>query len=889
MKLVKILLISLLSLCLFGPTFADENYYQVMDAKGGYSEGFDNYNDALDSYLNNKDGYDNLILLKNNKVIDMEYGIVEFPNLCEYYSVNRKEKDYISGTYGIDGAYLYTENDKVYFVIAGDRGYASINDVALHPYESLGVKVSNYSILNDNLYHNIKTQLQYEFNSNSLCLDSKPNFMKDSKTYYSYDGHYFYEDFHTMIDDYKSESYENAANSEPYYNYYEYLPHRSLSNYSLKEVEDYFNNALCFNNRLTDYRDINGDNASDIVNKSQLYSNIDEFYNCQNIYGSNMMMLIASGIVESSYGKNLNSYLNNNLFINAAYESQHEKDNNRYDSIANSIYSHAKYFISSLYSNYLKSNYHGTYFGNKMGGINIEYCLDHYYGEKAASEYYKLDNSLGLKDRNSEAIAIFNNLGPIHIYNDDSLSNLLHTISGVEELALVILEEGETYYKVQLDSSFNDEYLYDFNGSVGYINKEDVSYVLNKNSIHSYDLIKVNYDFNGGAYHDYSSISIKSLNGLVDPSIKPLLDGYEFVGYESIVDEDGTLVYKANYKKIDEIAIEYLYEKQGELLPYPDLCKAKLLVKYEDGSKNHIDINTDMVSAYNPKDFDSQTIEVTYCGLKVYKDIQIDSSYYAAYDDLSKAITNSDAKYVKENIDIVDYPYTMSDIRNLDIILRQENNRNYVIKDNTKSYDISISGLDLSLDDRSNFNLIEDTYYVIVDDIKPYSYRKLVNIGSGHGFTVEAGINISFKFNYQNIDLRGPAIVQLDLADKPKDRIYSVYHCDSDGNIVKCRTTQSNNYVQFIIEGKGDYLLLSMPSNNTYKIADTIENLSYENIGFDSNRINLEFLLGLSLIVVSLIGILIYYQLENNKDRTWKDYKKSLLRADTVQEEKQKN
>lgn len=871
------------------PTYAQEDVYVVMDANSDFVVEFDNYLEAHDIYMDEIDNYDNLVLIKNDKVIDMEYGIVEFNGIFEYRSIERNKNDYISSSYGIDGAYLYSDEDRVYFKVSQDVGYTDYKNVTLIPFELLNVSPSVYETKDDYLYHNIKTQLKYEYFSNSLCLDKLPEYVNDNSIYYSYDGHYFYDDFYSMIDDYRKGIYENSINSTPYYNYYEYLPHRSLSNYSLAELEDYFYNVLCIDGKMIGYIDKNNDGASDEVNKSQMFNELDEFYNCQNLYGVNEMMLISSAIVESSYGKDLNAYINNNLYVNAAYETENEKTNNRYNSISNSIYSHAKYFISSLYSNHLKDSYNGTYYGNKAGGINIEYSLDTYYGEKAASQYFKLDKVLGLKDYNSLAIVLINKNDELSIYKDAGLSDLLYSLNNVNELALVALQAGDNYYKIQIDDSFNSDYLYDFTDSVGYISKDDVSFILNEENIHEYELNKVNYDFAGGSYYDYSSLAVKSLSGYIDPSIEPKKAGFEFEGYTSSTNENGSLVYVANYKEISNISIDYLYEIQKELLPYPNLNHARLLVKYADGTSKKVHINSDMVTSYDLEDFDAQTINVAYCGLSIQKDIQIDGEYYLAYADLKDAINNKDAKYVKGNVDNVVYPYTMNDIRTLDIILKEENNRNYVIKDNTKKYNLSISGLDLSLDDRRNFNLIEDTYYVIIDNISFKNNEKLNTIANDYGFKVEDGLNISFKFNYQNIDLRGPAIVQLDIKDKATDRIYTVYHVDDNNNIIKCRTTQSNNFIQFVIEEKGDYLLLSLPSNNEYNIDDTIEDLSYANMGFDNNRINLEFMLGVSLIMLSLIGILIYYRIEENKERQWKDYKKLLQKADTVQEEKQKN
>lgn len=874
------------------PIYGEDNSYQVMDTNSGFSQGFEYYGEAYSFYSKHLQEYDNLLLLENGKVVNMEYGIVEFVgknNICEYHSIARDADDYLSGSYGIDGAYLYSDenSEKVYFVLSGDKGYTSIDNVLLHPYESINVNVSSYSVEDKYLYHNLKTQLDYEYYSESLCLDYAPSYLKQDQPYYSYDGHYFYEDFYTMIDDYRNQTYENAINEKPYYNYFEYLPYRSLTNYGQSELEDYFYNTLGISGRLIHYTDMNNDNAADEVNRSQFYKNINEFFINQNIYGTNAMMLISSAVLESSHGKSLNSYIKNNLYSNAAYESDHENENDRYDSIANSIYSQSKYFISRLYSNYQKPSYYGTYFGNKLGGINIEHSLDHYYGEKAAAQYFKLDKALGGKDYNSKALAIVNNKDRLTIYKDEDLSIKLYSLDNVAELSFVIIDEYDFSYKINLDYSNVEDYVYDFDDCVGYIAVKDVDVLMNDENIHEYELNKLNYDFNGGEYRGYEYLSVKSNTS--NYSIVPYKAGYEFVDYTNQMNEDGSFVNIANYKKIVSVKDNNLFEKQGDLTPYPDLTNARLRVDYDDGSARYVPVNSDMISVYDIDDEEPQYITITYNGVSFDKQVQIDPYYFKLYNSITEAIDNGDYGYVRTNMETVNYPLTMSQIRMIDYELKNQNNRNYVINDKTGKFNISISGLDLSLDDRRNFSLIEDTYYVVVDNANVYNRQKIINVAKGYGFNTEESLNLSFKFNYQTIDLRGPAIVQIDLDNKKNDYIYSVYHLNDNDDIIKCRTTQSANFIQFIINEPGDYVVFSMPSINSYEIDDHVEDLSYENMGFDNNRINIEFMFGLSLILICLAGIIVYYNIEDQKEKHWKDYKKSLLKADTAQEEKQKN
>ena len=893
MKKGFILVLTIIVLCIFIPVFADEDKYYIKDIKSGYLEETSDFDSALSIYKNNIDEYDNLLLLKNDVVIKMEYGIVEFNtsnNVIEYYSILRNKQDYISGIYGIDGAYLSSKSDseKVYFVVSGDRGYTNIDNVILHPYEELEVSISAYNTKQGNLYHNIKTQLQYEHYSTSICLDKIPASLSDDTTYYSYDGHYFYTDFYSMIDDYNNDSYDLAANEDPYYNYYQYISHRSLTNYSSNELKDYFYKVLGFNNRLVHYVDLDNDHASDEINRSQLYGNVDEFFTSQYMYGTNAMMLISSAIVESNYGKSLNSFINNNLYLNAAFDSVIEKDNDRYNSISNSIHSHAKYYISGQYANHLKSSYSGTYFGNKIGGINIENSIDHYYGEKLAATYYKLDNALGNKDYNSNCIGIIKNK-TLNLYKDISLSDRLVRLENFYELSFPIIEEYDDVYLIQLDYSFSDEYLYDFSNCVAYVNKDVFDYIFNSECIHKYDLNKINYDFNGGTYHNYDSLSYKVLSDIDIPEVIPTRKGCEFVDYKQTVDDNGSNVYVAQYRQIASISYSHLFDTQKQLVPYPDYSNAKLNITYLDATAKSIPITSDMVSKYDAESPESQSILVSYNDMQLNKNIQIDTSYYETYENFVNALNNNDYHYVKENIGTVYYPLQMNQIRSIDYALKQENNRNYVIVDKKNRFNISISGLDMSLDDRKNFNLIEDTYYVDIKNANIHNVDRIKKISKGYGFDVESSINISFRFNYQSIDLIGPAIVQIDLPDKKTDYIYSVYHTNSNGDIVKCRTTQSENFIQFVINEEGDYVVLSMPSVNNFGIDDSVEDLSYENMGFDNNKTNIEFLFVLILILVCVAGIIIYYYYLDKKEKSWKDYKKSLLKADIVQEEKPKN
>ncbi|MBO4920206.1 MAG: glucosaminidase domain-containing protein, partial [Erysipelotrichaceae bacterium] len=433
----------------------------MTDKNSGLDQFFSSYGQAYDFYNENLDRYDNLLLLDGDRIIHMEYGFVEFvtDEACslgiEYYSETKDGDDYLNGCYGIDGAYLYTGNDgkRVYFMISDDLGSVDLDKVILHPYDT-DQMISSYTVLNGQLVHNIRTRMDQDYYSYSVVLDDALPFMKEGDVYYSYDGHYFYDDYPEMIDDLRSGIHDNVLNQEAYYNYYQFLPHRSLSNYSAAELEYYFSILLGIRSRLTYYNDSDKDGAADEISSSQLYRNTDSFFIYQNIYGANAMMLLSSAVYESSYGRSKNAFLTNSLYVNTAYDSQEEREAGRYSSIDSSIRCHAKHFISALFSSHLKSFYSGTFYGNKQSGINVNYSYDPYYGEKSTSVYYKIDKLLGEKDRNAYAVGIIRNRQKVSFYQDDQLDELLYSLRNVETLSFVILDETEDSFKIQIDDSF---------------------------------------------------------------------------------------------------------------------------------------------------------------------------------------------------------------------------------------------------------------------------------------------------------------------------------------------------------------------------------------------------------------------------------------------------
>lgn len=911
-KILTLLLTLLLVISSFNDIYAD-NTYVVADASSGALETieeFDSYQKASNFFNKSKDAYENLVLLENDKVIKMEYGIVVF--ISESCSLNNDYESltygdaYINSCYSSDGAYLST-NEKgttVEFKLSGDIGKISIDEVNLIPIELVKVRTSKYSISNDKLHHDIKTNLNNDYYAYSITIDDKLDYLENDKSYYSYDGHYFYDEFKTMIDDYRNNTYDNSINVDnPYYNYYEYLPHRSYTNYNLNEVEDYFSNKLFIDGKIQYYDDLNLDNANDDVNLSQFYGELSSFFGYEKLYGANAMMMLALATHESAYGKSYLAFAKNNLFGHAAYDSDVERSASRYNNIDSSIHSHAKYYISRSYSGVHSSVYYGSFFGNKLSGMNVKYSSDPYWGEKSAANYYRFDEALGFKDKDSYALGIINN-NNFNVYKDETLSEVLFNVYSILDYSVIVLEELDDVYKIQVDSSLNEDYLYDPTLSIGYISKDLVDYIVNEDKVTNKAYKTVSFDLDGGQIIDENSLDIEVLADLIPSISTPYKEGYKFIGFDNELSKDIN-EYKAIYKKIESIEIERPFANEIEYNYFYNLQGGKLKVKYEDGTSEIIDINSNMIESYDPEIEGDTNLIINYCGVRIEYPVNFSKEIKEYRDTLTEYIdknvesykTNGtfnleEVNYIKNNLRRVDYLTSFDDIRYIDKMLL-ENTRedvNYHFKDS--KYDVSISGLALSLKDPeeiSVFKPFKDTYYVEVSDLSLLAEQKLEKVATSYGFDVEDGLRVSVDFNLAKAKFDNPIVIQVKIQDKKKDKIYTVYHLDEDGNVIKCMTEQSANYVSFMTRSEGDFMILSMDSVNTYDIEDRYENMSIHNADPDNHFLFIE---GGLIIVFALLGfimIIVNNIVEKKKETEWNDYKKLLQEAESPQEEKQKN
>ena len=415
-----------------------------------------------------------------NNVVNFNYiGAGTTTTYVDYYS---GKTGYISKASAADAAYLGMENGKVKFMMAGVIGLVDQSKVQV--VNAGNYYVSNYEVNSKGeLFHYISNNLNAVGNSNGQsanynAVGKAPSYIKKGIQYYSYDGHYFYNDYNKMISDYKAGTRNNSVNPDsPYYNYFQYLPYRSTTNYTASDINNYLN---------TKKINYNGSTVA-LANTPSKLKNIGEtLIFKQNQYGTNALMILSLAIHESSWGTSRIALDKNNLFGINATDSNPYENASTYESVDACVEYYASNLVSKGYCNPNSSNYNGSYFGDKGSGMNVKYASDPYWGEKAAATMMTLDNSSGEKDANKYTIGIKNTINSSpstsSVYTDANTNNKIFDIKGMSNVAFIVKEARGDYYKVQSDAVLNSTRTnidsssanYDFSSMYGYVNKENI-------------------------------------------------------------------------------------------------------------------------------------------------------------------------------------------------------------------------------------------------------------------------------------------------------------------------------------------------------------------------------------------------------------------------------
>ena len=395
----------------------------------------------------------------------------------DYYT---GQAGYISKASAADAAFLGYENGKVKFMISGVTGLVDPSKVEVLTQGTY--YASNYEVNSSgNLYHYISNNVNATGNQgNSNYVGKGPSYLTKGKEYYSYDGHYFYENYNTMITDYKNNVRTNSVNpSTPYYNYFQYLPMRSKTNYTAQELTTYLNNKA---------------NSS----TSKLNNTGDMFIKYQNKYGVNALMAASFAALESGWGKSSIAQNKNNLFGMNATDANPSEDAKKYSSVEACIEDFASNWMSKKYLNgTYTSLFRGGYFGDKGSGIFGEYSSDPYEGEKCASIAENMDASISGKDKNYYTIGVKDVAGTsrtnLNVRQSSNISStVLYTTIKNPSYAFIVRKKTpeNEFYEIQSDSVLNSNRTavstsaeYNYDSDYAYVSSNHLTIVNNGNDI----------------------------------------------------------------------------------------------------------------------------------------------------------------------------------------------------------------------------------------------------------------------------------------------------------------------------------------------------------------------------------------------------------------------
>lgn len=451
-----------------------------------------------------------------------------------------------SGYGGVDAALLsitYSSSAQTFAMkikINGYKGWVKLNAHEIVPLvwvkSSSSYTVTGTNKDNGTIRHNYVTKIQNTYSGSSgSTIGPKPD-MLEAGTYYSYDGHYFYKSRHTMIADYKNNTYANSVNPDkPYYNYYQFLPQHTRTTYSSINIDEYVRNSLGRGRDVYGTESLTHNN----IKTSRLYGKGAFFYNAQELYGANALLSFGVSRNESGNGtSNLSINKNNGFGLNAV-DSNPTQAANWFPAFAQSIYDYSNVWVTYGYSNPEDWRYFGAQNGNKQVGMNVKYASDVYWGEKMASNYYFLDKAYGLQDYNFYQTAVTTRSTAAKSAPKTSAKSVFTYPSS--DVGLVILDEVEgeevsgnkIWYKVvsdmNIDANFNkktsgyynwDSFVYipaayvlkTNTGENGYISPNDVPEHKDKN--YTYDLYIKN-----AVLKPKVAVSVKDTKYYYDPTL----------------------------------------------------------------------------------------------------------------------------------------------------------------------------------------------------------------------------------------------------------------------------------------------------------------------------------------------------------------------------------
>lgn len=448
------------------------NYDGSLSTKACYTT-YEEAKSSMDG--STEENSDNLVILEtaNSKtqIIDAKYALIDYDQKISITTnlyknlTDTKGFTYITGGASDDAAFLGLDynSKRIKIMVSGFTGWMDKYDsYGNNQYDiipiSWATSPSYYKVTSTSIKHYLPSNLFSTGSLNSITFGPKPVQLPEGN-YYSYDGKYFYQDLKVMLNDYKAGNNSNAVNAtNPYYNYYLYLSHRTRSNYTVSDINDYVKNVLGYKSKANSYPPAS--------KESMLYDEGSSFYSAESLYGVNSLLIFGVARNESGNGRSELSIKKNNLFGHSAVDSDPFSSGSSYLSVGYGIFAHAYKWLSYgfLQPGDYSGRFNGSHLGNKTAGLNVKYASDPYWGEKAAANYYQFDSYYGLQDYNYYSIALKNDDTTVVYPKKSPKTKGLNVSSAYYKLILrdtpiIIVEEvqgdevlgNKTWYKIMSD------------------------------------------------------------------------------------------------------------------------------------------------------------------------------------------------------------------------------------------------------------------------------------------------------------------------------------------------------------------------------------------------------------------------------------------------------
>lgn len=381
------------------------------------------------------------VIQYGDSIIKMPSGIVVTKpslssSLTNIYTKNdlRTAETYV--TFDTELEYVGSTDKYVEVKLAGKRGFIKHENAILKPWKAVKER-SYYTVSVGSLHHHIYSNVTGKYSVVNE-VGKAPTGMVAGQRYYSWDGINY---FHT-----------NGSKVATGYQYFQYLPARSTTNYSAAEIDAYIMK------RLTSLETTSPNNPTfkDASKRSKLIGLGSYLKEVEKEHKVNAMLILALAQHESFYGLSVRAQDFNNLFGIRVFDDN--PDNLHFETVEAGI--------DTLMTDYFNKNYippnasfaNGAVFGNKTMGFNVKYASDPYWGEKAAAHWYRADKMMGGKDA-AKAYKVGLTTEPLNVRTGPGTSNRSVFKYNKANMPVIIVEQAKPapWIKVVSDTIIFDE------------------------------------------------------------------------------------------------------------------------------------------------------------------------------------------------------------------------------------------------------------------------------------------------------------------------------------------------------------------------------------------------------------------------------------------------